>query len=577
MLRRGFSYTAKFLDKVKLTAKEAKPTPDSRTTIKFALQHAATPFPDTFTPMTHKVLQELDQSLPGEGPSHSPKLHAHIASVNPSLQSAYKEEERAEAWVKEFMNPGPAVQIPKDQAITSDSYPGVIPFRHLLNFQKQIASSGEKWTRGNKRQFEQLLLRPKPNTEDVKYYPGSVLGSEPQDDPEAWVSWFINNQPKSLYPPGDAWSPEDIMLNEEAPVTAGSAVDEADKEEEDETEEKEDWEREEEEEDEEGETAEFNGSDESDSEFSTQGSGAGSEEPLNPEYRAPYYPVDATPETFLTTEYDFNELRQLNPDREYFEGDNKGSLVSHSPVPDPDDLPIGPNVMATEHEKGQLDIDRWAVFRMMPKLLKYKENIGVFLEELMKKEVSEKYIGLPSVIPYFETLPKWYQEQRIVQGFATNLERYKPEMTRFEKEEMLNLLCYYLTPKDPKRLLFLQEHYQTKFNPTLEQLEAGNQPAAATVVETQEKDEEVEETTEMKILKILGEESGAKEQGVLEIGEIEDYGVDWFSVNDENPKGKLPITLTYYDNPDGYWDEWIRSKRDRYGPPEIVTRKHFRH
>lgn len=56
--------------------------------------------------------------------------------------------------------------------------------------------------------------------------------------------------------------------------------------------------------------------------------------------------------------------------------------------------------------------------------------------------------------------------------------------------------------------------------------------------------------------------------------EIEEPGeaFDW-----ENPYGRIPCALNYYDNDDGYWDDWIRTKRERGGMPSITFREYFKH
>ena len=36
--------------------------------------------------------------------------------------------------------------------------------------------------------------------EEIKFYPGSSKGKEPEDDPEAYTKWYIENQPESLGP-----------------------------------------------------------------------------------------------------------------------------------------------------------------------------------------------------------------------------------------------------------------------------------------------------------------------------------------------------------------------------------------
>mmetsp|Transcript_807 Transcript_807/g.107 ORF Transcript_807/g.107 Transcript_807/m.107 type:complete len:80 (+) Transcript_807:1361-1600(+) len=58
---------------------------------------------------------------------------------------------------------------------------------------------------------------------------------------------------------------------------------------------------------------------------------------------------------------------------------------------------------------------------------------------------------------------------------------------------------------------------------------------------------------------------------------IPDFPIDWFSYNCENPLGMVPSTINYYDNDDGYWDDWIRTKRERAGLPSITFREHFKH
>jgi hypothetical protein len=34
---------------------------------------------------------------------------------------------------------------------------------------------------------------------EVKYYPGSEKGRYPEDDPDNYSRWFVENQPKSIY------------------------------------------------------------------------------------------------------------------------------------------------------------------------------------------------------------------------------------------------------------------------------------------------------------------------------------------------------------------------------------------
>ena len=88
--------------------------------------------------------------------------------------------------------------------------------------------------------------------------------------------------------------------------------------------------------------------------------------------------------------------------------------------------------------------------------------------------------------------------------------------------------------------------------------------------------EEDELDADQKLKKLMGENIKLQKKNVIKF-EIKDYGVDWFTFNDENPNGLIPSTITYYDNDDGYWDHWIKTKRERAGLPEISSRPYFKH
>jgi len=49
------------------------------------------------------------------------------------------------------------------------------------------------------------------------------------------------------------------------------------------------------------------------------------------------------------------------------------------------------------------------------------------------------------------------------------------------------------------------------------------------------------------------------------------------SRNHENPDGIIPSPITYYDNDDGYWDNWIKTKHERIGLPHMTRRAYFKH
>jgi hypothetical protein len=42
------------------------------------------------------------------------------------------------------------------------------------------------------------LAEPGVPLNEVKFYPGSINGPNPEDDPESYSRWFVENQPPSL-------------------------------------------------------------------------------------------------------------------------------------------------------------------------------------------------------------------------------------------------------------------------------------------------------------------------------------------------------------------------------------------
>lgn len=46
-------------------------------------------------------------------------------------------------------------------------------------------------------ELDKELAKGEIPVEEVKFYPGSIKGPEPEDDPESYSKWFYDNQPKS--------------------------------------------------------------------------------------------------------------------------------------------------------------------------------------------------------------------------------------------------------------------------------------------------------------------------------------------------------------------------------------------
>lgn len=204
-------------------------------------------------------------------------------------------------------------------------------------------------------------------------------------------------------------------------------------------------------------------------------------------------------------------------------------------------------------------------------------------------------------------LPKYYKEHRTVQNLVNLLEKRHPYLSRERKEKYVNRLCSFLTPKNPEIWKFLQEleSPSTKpqnFDELIKALGAEDDDLAIrdsrdALTTSSSSDSDTSDSasgseftssssSEMDDLakdKLLLEEVGAEyqaEKGAVQLikyDKLPDYGIDWFTRKHENPNGPIPSTLTYYDNDDGFWDDWIKYKRERAGAPEMYSREFFKH
>ncbi len=50
-----------------------------------------------------------------------------------------------------------------------------------------------------KNDIDTIIQKQDYDTSEIKIYPGSINGPEPEDDPDAYTKWFVNNQPKKMF------------------------------------------------------------------------------------------------------------------------------------------------------------------------------------------------------------------------------------------------------------------------------------------------------------------------------------------------------------------------------------------
>lgn len=372
------------------------------------------------------------------------------------------------------------------------------------------------------------LIRNTPES-DYKLYPGTKKGPNPEDDLDAWGKWYLENQPSNvLAASGGEWDPM-IELQEDEPELELESADNS---------------------------------------------------------------VHSDPrQIFLESEFDAHAYFKQNPEADLFEGQSDiNTIASYAPTEIEGMLPLLPKELPPDLIGFHESMNNWMSFRFVPLYFTHFPEMRRIYDEISQQKI-ETITTIPSPLNYFETLPKWYKDHRLVQASTVLLDKYHPLMPRKKKELFLNKLCNFLTPRSPEKFMFLQEYFIKAEIPEMALKGAEKLGTGELQFNITPKEEEVDEITKLleeseedeellvneKMKRMLGEDTVVKNEVIYAPEEIPDYGIDWFDYDTENPKGKIPCTLTYYDNDDGYWNDWIKVKRERIGMPEISVRKFFKH
>ena len=73
--------------------------------------------------------------------------------------------------------------------------------QQVAEYDKQKAEDLEKLIFGRDSDLD-WALTAKISKEEIKMYPGSSLGPEPEDDPDTWAKWYYEHQPPSAFKDG---------------------------------------------------------------------------------------------------------------------------------------------------------------------------------------------------------------------------------------------------------------------------------------------------------------------------------------------------------------------------------------
>lgn len=403
----------------------------------------------------------------------------------------------------------------------------------------------------------------------TKYYPGSKKGPDPEDDPDHYLEWFINNYPKDvLHPDGSEpdWRAMGIKIRST-------------------------WQRQAEEK---------------------------AEMRVEEQNSAKRYAEDD--EAFPMANYkgipEF-DIADIDQYEEPVDG-KYPHMRFYSNKPDDEPLPLPPEHTLRYHDF-MYELERWDVFNALPKMISYDKNLletyNQIQSGLVKVPSLENHV-VPSLFAYYETLPSWVRNDPYIRNVVMAFEHHKPNVPIEQKELALNFACSLIRPiegtfrevvvdlinSNPVQVDIktgLQAMNDLPFwVPDHEKYGADDEHEEDDNRDDQQREEQLDAMN--RSLNVMDESSrkddmrrAAEQDMSIENYQVQpatlqcmtdyqtfDYigpdDIEAYTVGDRVhglPPEELP--LNYYDNEDGFWDDYIEMKKQRYAGQHMITRRPF--
>lgn len=297
-----------------------------------------------------------------------------------------------------------------------------------------------------------------------------------------------------------------------------------------------------------------------------------------------------------------------------------------------------PNEHTLRYNEVHYELERWSLFRTLPLLLQFDRQVMQMYSKLLNGHIEVpnfvKDVNPPSLWAYYYTLPRWARDDPVIRNVVMAMEYRQPGVDIRAKEQLLNFACSFLRPIDPiLREVIVEAAAANKIDLNMklgtqminelpfytfepEDLgsesdeEAGGdggsgdlQAVVSEQLKQQEKDGEQQESPMLAALRVLDQEHRIDDMRKVVESQmnIDDYKVEpmttqcltdfvtlpHMTVDDipahvptgvpiGTPAEDLPIN--YYDNDDGFWDDYIAYKQGRWEEAGlIVNRRDFIH
>lgn len=99
-------------------------------------------------------------------------------------------------------------------------------------------------------------------------------------------------------------------------------------------------------------------------------------------------------------------------------------------------------------------VQKWAIFRAFPAMMNLMA-IVTNMKGFMDKHGEGQEPVLPSLLRYYNLLPKYARQHRLVKKVVKALEFTKHDLSIQEKELAVNYVCQFTLPLDPCNIWFL--------------------------------------------------------------------------------------------------------------------------
>lgn len=291
-------------------------------------------------------------------------------------------------------------------------------------------------------------------------------------------------------------------------------------------------------------------------------------------------PVVSGVEHFIQSPVPFTEMGLTAPEDAIAE--ERNSLVFRSYL----DLQRGeidllPDQIDQDYQQIQEDLEKWSLFRLYPILNNWFKVFDHQMKNINSPPLmGEKVTPLPTLMRYYSLLPEFARNNQIVMDVVRAFEFTKHDLTLREKEIAVNFACQFALPmeydlEESMKQAVLSNHKY--FVPLWEEITLLDDSRDQESKEANLLGEKKKKATPIKLLEDVAE---AQKAGVPE--DLRNIG-EWQApprldpyVSEEDPFPILPID--YYDNEDGFWDDYIAKKEATYDEiPMIVTRPYFKH